>query len=144
MKKKWSKWLLGTIVIALMAMLAVGIISPAPVEAAFRSDVISKGQENGWFLDPGDTLTVYYYPKSSSSKVAWQQPFLTYWINGRPFVTGSIYWSPYYSINPTWMYLYNGGVDCFWSSFSLPYGGGVYKFVIKNYTKSAQVTMKVY
>lgn len=109
--------------------------------AATRTDVIYRGQEKGWFIDPGRTLVVFYSPGGRSSTVQWQQPPLSYVINGRPFVTGSIYWYP----NPTtWKRLYTGSVDCFWQSFSLPYGGGAYKFEIKCYAKGAQVKMKVY
>ncbi|PIP24884.1 MAG: hypothetical protein COX34_01825 [Candidatus Nealsonbacteria bacterium CG23_combo_of_CG06-09_8_20_14_all_36_12] len=146
---KGMRMMFLVLALVLVASLVVGLFTPAKVEAsATRIDVIYRGQERGWFLSPGDTLVVFYYPDGRPSTVEWKQPFLSYLLNGRPFVVGSIYWSRYTVYSGAtliaWMHLYNGSVDGLSQHFSLPYGGGVYKFVIQAPDKSAQVTVKVY
>lgn len=124
-----------------MVMLVLGIISLATAEAASRSDVISRGQEKGWFLDPGDILTVYYYPNGRSSTVAWKNNWF-YWLNNDPSTYINIYCAS--GSNGPWYWMYVDSVAPYYRSLPLWLSKGAYKFVIKNYTKGDIVVLKVY
>lgn len=141
MKRRWSKWFLGTIAVTLMAMVVVGIVAPTPVEAASRSGVISRGQEKIWFLNPGDILTVYYYPDGQPSTVAWKNNWF-YWLNNNPSTYINIYCAS--GFNGPWYWMYVDSVAPYYRSLPLRLSKGAYKFVIKNYTKGDIVYLKVY
>ncbi len=106
-----------------------------------ETDNIYCGQEKGWFLDPGHTLVVYYYPIGSSSTVAWKNNWF-YWVNNEPFTTIDIYCAP--SSGGPWSWMYRASIAPYYKSLSLLLSIGVYKFVIKNYTKGDIVYLKVY
>ena len=112
-----------------------------PFEAATITDNIYRGQEKGWFLDPGDTLVVYYYPDGSSSTVAWKNNWF-YWVNNEPFTTINIYCAP--SSGGPWSWMYVSSVAPYYKSLPLLLNEGAYKFEIKNYTKGDTVYLKVY
>jgi len=106
-----------------------------------ETDNIYCGQEKGWFLDPGHTLVVYYYPIGSSSTVAWKNNWF-YWLTNEPFTVINIYCAP--SSGGPWSWMYRASIAPYYKSLPLLLSIGVYKFVIKNYTKGDTVYLKVY
>lgn len=112
-----------------------------PFEAATISDNICRGQEKGWFLDPGDTLIVYYYPDGSSSTVAWKNNWF-YWLTNEPYTTINIYCAS--SSGGPWSWMYVSSVAPYYKNLPLFLSKGAYKFEIKNYIKGDTVYLKVY
>lgn len=126
----------------LVATLGAGVFTPTPVKAATSTDTISRGQERGWLLDPGDTLNIYYYADGRSSTVAWKDNWYYWWMNN-PFTTINIYYR-YPGLNGPWSWVHVDSVAPYYRSLPLQFSKGSYKFVIKNYTKADAVYLKIY
>lgn len=130
----------------IIGILIAGIIlavicSVIPTSADYITDTIERGEEKGWFLDPGDTLTVYYYPDGSTCTMAWKDNWF-YWIMNNPFSTINTYCAS--GINGPWYHLYSDYVGPYYESHYLPLLSGVYKFEIHNYRNGDMVYLKIY
>jgi hypothetical protein len=123
------------------ASISVPTSTPAPTPQPTQTPSLALNQERGWFLNPEDTLVVYYYPGGRSSTVAWENNWFYWWYN-QPLTTINIYYAP--GPSGPWSWLYIDSVAPYYRSLPLFISRGAYKFVIKNYTKGDMVYLKVY
>lgn len=112
------------------------------VAARDRTDVIYSNQGKGWFLDPGDILTVYYYPDGLCRTIKWYSNWFFWW-KLSPVTAIEIYCADRQS--GPWYSLYKASVDPIPQKFNgLWLGKGIYKFVIKNFKNGDMTTLVLY
>lgn len=97
-----------------------------------QADTIARGETRGWFIDPGKTVTVFYYPDGRACSVYWKDNWF-YWANNGSFTTINIFC--YLPRANTWSLLYTSSLAPYYSSAYLPLTnrGTPYKFVLRNY-----------
>ncbi len=126
--------------LALLMVVAVAAVVPASAEARTR---VYRGQTRGWFLNPGRTMTVYYYPDGRSARVYWKQNWYN-WAQSNSFVTISIYVSS--GRYGPWYYMYTTSVGPYYRSLPLwiTNSRATYVFVIRCYRAGAPVYIGIY
>ena len=138
MKKIQKKYVkMSLFALAIVLFMGLNCIS---VQAATRSDSIYRGQEKGWFMNPGDTLVVYYSADGKSCISEWKDNWF-YWLNNNPYTTIKIYTAAKNS--GPWYYMYVDSVAPYYRSLPLFLSRGEYKFEIKNYKNGDIVNLRI-
>ena len=104
----------------LICCLSIGVI-----EAATRTDTISRGQTKGWMVSPGDpdVLDVYYSADGRGAIAEWWQGFPAWLAGWAPTIFTDFY---YYSMSRGWVYLWTGTADPWSQHFDLLLSSGTY------------------
>ena len=130
-------------------MLAVGlfvvvitIFAQNTVWAGTQYGTISRGQTKGWFMNPNDTLVVYYRTDGRPCTLSWMNNWF-YWWSNQSFSTINVYSSAGYGRTNYWVYV--DSLAPYFRSLQLNFSsvGGLYTFVIKNYKGGELATLRI-
>ena len=131
----------GILSVCLFVVLAIGfVVNPSQARTAYST--ISRGEEKGWFINPGDKLVVYYVPDGRPCTVLWKNNWFYWWSNDS-FSTINIYASSGY--NKTKYWVYGDSLAPYYRKLSLSLSNtkALYSFEIKNYRGGEIAYLKI-
>ncbi len=127
--------------IGVLSVILFAVVAVMPASAANENHFIERGEIRGWFLDPGDTLTVYYYSDGDPFTVAWKNNWFYWWEND-PTTFIEVYCGS--EINGQWNRLYSSSLAPWYRSYNPQMTCGMWKFYIKNYRNGDMPYLKIY